>query len=213
MRHQHAVVIKERRHQRGAHACYTTTFISAPPAHRSMRPTNGSEATQKRPHTRPETRPENSVISGILAVKPKLRQMFSHARASRGTKTHLKRRTRLQAERRARLHLPRGNELRRRHLLAVAELRLAGVDAAALSGDHETAVLRLDHLADLPLDRAESAHQLLAAVEELQLHAVQRGPRTGRRIGRADQVVDEIHVVRPVDAGFGLAEPALVAGL
>src|ERR1044071_970291 len=149
-------------------------------------------------------RPENSVISGIFAVKPKLRQIFRRALARPARKRDLKRRNRLQAEPRARLHLARGNELGRGQLLAIAELRLAGVDAAALRGDDEAAVPHLDHLADLALHRAEGAHQLLAAVEELQLHAIQRGPGTGRRIGRADQVVDDLHMVRPVDPRLGL---------
>src|SRR5207248_3751782 len=73
-----------------------------------------------------------------------------------------------------------GNKLRRGDFLAVAELGLSGVDAAALRGDHQPALTCLDHLAHLSLYRAEGAHQLLAAVEELQLHAVEHGPGAGR---------------------------------
>ena len=54
---------------------------------------------------------------------------------------------------------------------------------------------------------------MLFRVEHLEFHPVQGGPRAGRRIAAANQVVDEIHVVGPVDARLALAAPAFIAGL
>src|SRR4029079_5266287 len=113
----------------------------------------------------------------------------------------------------ARLDRAAQDQLCSADLLAVAQFRLADVDATALRGDHHAPVLRLDHLADLSLHGAERTHELLARVEELQLRAIERRPGARRRIGAADQVVDGVDMVRPVDLRLGLAEPAFVRGL
>src|SRR5215467_13317491 len=104
-------------------------------------------------------------------------------------------------------------EFGRRHLLAVFVLGLEHLDATALRGDEEALRADFGDLADLALHGAEGAHQVLAAVEDLDLLAGERGPCARGGIAAADQVVDEIDVVRPVDLRFAGAAPALVARL
>ena len=64
-----------------------------------------------------------------------------------------------------------GREFAGGDLLAVLVLRLEDLDLAALRGDEEALGADLGHLADLALDGAECAKQMLAAVEDLQLLA------------------------------------------
>src|SRR5215831_15727613 len=96
-------------------------------------------------------------------------------------------------------------------LLAVLVLGLEHLDPPPLSGDEEALRADFGNFADLPLHRAEGAHQVLAAVEDLDLLAAERGPRAGGRVAAADEVVGEIDVVRPADLRFGGAAPAFVA--
>src|SRR5688572_17592084 len=96
---------------------------------------------------------KNSGLSRIFAVKCKLRQIFRRAQAPRSRERFTKT-AGLAAEKGARLDLARGNEVGGRDFFAIAELGLAGVDPAALGGNHQAAVGRLDYLADLALDRA-----------------------------------------------------------
>src|SRR5882672_9123503 len=106
-----------------------------------------------------------------------------------------------------------GNELRSGDFLAFFVLRLEDLDTPALRGDEKALRADLRYLADLAFHGAERAHEMLAAVENLDFLAVQRGPGSRRRIAAADEVVREIDVARPVDLRLGGAAPALVAGL
>src|SRR5882672_5079577 len=99
------------------------------------------------------------------------------------------------------------------YLLAVFVLRFEDLDPPALGGDEETRGADLGNLSDFALYRPEGAKQVLAAVEDLQLLAVERGPGAGGGIAAAYEVVGEVDVGRPVDFRFGGAAPALVARL
>src|SRR5688572_15386673 len=103
--------------------------------------------------------------------------------------------------------------LGRRDLLGILALYLRDLDLPALRGDAHAGVGYLGDLADLALHRAERAHRVLLRAEELQLLAAYRGPCARRRIRPADEVVDEVHVVVPVQLRLVGAEPALVGGL
>src|SRR3974377_1291540 len=105
------------------------------------------------------------------------------------------------------------DELRRGDFLAVFVLGLEHLDAPSLGGHEEALRADFGDLADLALHRAEGAYQMLAAVENLDLFAVQRGPGAWSGIAAAYDVVDEIDVVRPADLRLGGAAPALVARL
>src|SRR5215467_4072833 len=96
-------------------------------------------------------------------------------------------------------------------LLAVLVLGLEHLDPPPLSGDEEALPADFGDFADLPLHRAECAHEVLAAIEDLDLLAAERGPRARRGVAAADEVVGEIDVIRPVDLRFGGAAPAFVA--
>src|SRR6185503_21279763 len=85
--------------------------------------------------------------------------------------------------------------LGRTELLGLLALHLGDLDLAALAGDAHRRVGDLGDLADLALHVAELAHQVLLRAEELDLLAVERGPRARRGIGGADQVVHARDVV------------------
>src|SRR5262249_52101437 len=89
-------------------------------------------------------------------------------------------------------------EFRCGDFLAVLVLRLEDLDPPPLGSDEEALGADFGDLADFSLHGAEGAHEVLAAVEDLDFLAVERGPRAGRGIAAADQVVDEIDVGRPV---------------
>src|SRR3989442_3904351 len=97
-------------------------------------------------------------LGWIVAVKTTLRQIFTRVLESEMKSV---------AEDRAGLDRARGNKLRGAQFLAVAELGAQHFDAAALSADLEALVGQLDQFADLALDRAESAHRMLAGIEDL----------------------------------------------
>src|SRR5438309_2229828 len=107
------------------------------------------------------------------------------------------------------LDLTRGHELRGGDFFPLAELGAQHFDAPALGAHLEALVRNFNHFADLALHRAEGAHQVLARIEDLQLLTGERGPGPGRRVAAADRVVDEVDGVRPVEARFGFAAPAL----
>src|SRR5215475_5467401 len=89
------------------------------------------------------------------------------------------------------------------HLLAVLMHGLEHLDPPPLGGDEEALRADFGDFADLPLHRAERAHEVLAAVEDLDLLAAERGPRARGGVAAADEVVGEIDVVRPVDLRLG----------
>src|SRR5688572_15102389 len=117
------------------------------------------------------------------------------------------------AEDEARLDRAGGEQLPGCDLLAIPQLRAQHFDAPALRSHLEGLVGDFHHLADFALDCAVGSHDVFAGIENLQLAARSGAPGAGRGIAAADQVVDEIDVVRPVDARLGLAAPALVARL
>src|SRR5215467_14891718 len=90
------------------------------------------------------------------------------------------------------------DEVGRGDFLALFVLGLEYLDAAALGGHEEALRADFRDLADLALHGAEGAHPMLAAVEDLQPLAVDRGPGARRGIAAAYEVVDEIDVVGPV---------------
>src|SRR5690349_9382732 len=73
------------------------------------------------------------------------------------------------AEQRAGMQADRERQLRRREFLRLLRLGLEHLDLAALAGDAPAFGPDLDHLADLALDGAESPHQMLPRVEDLDL--------------------------------------------
>ena len=60
--------------------------------------------------------------------------------------------------------------------------------------------------------RAESRGGDLSRVEQIEFLLAVHRPGAGRRVAAADQVVDEIDMVRPVDPRLGFAHPALIGG-
>ena len=88
------------------------------------------------------------------------------------------------------------------------------LDEAALAVHDQRAVVDRHDLAELlALHLGEGAGDALRRVEHEQLLAIERGPGAGCGIAAADQVVDDVDVVRPVDARFRIADDALVAGV
>ena len=106
-----------------------------------------------------------------------------------------------------------GAELARLQFLAVLIAQREDFDLAALRGDAEAVVAQSRSRCRWPLDLGEGARGVFAGVEQLQLLAVEQRPRARRRIAAADQVVDEIDVIVPVDARFGIAAPTFIARL
>src|SRR6185369_6955689 len=98
-------------------------------------------------------------------------------------------------------------------LLAVFETRFQHLDNAALRGDLKALGRYVGDLADLPRHIGEPAEQDFARVKYLQLFAVMRRPGPGCRVAAANQVIDVVDGLGPVDSGFGGAAPTLVARL
>src|SRR3954466_4364793 len=98
-----------------------------------------------------------------------------------------------------------------RDLLAVAALAAQYFDEAAGAVHGHTLGAGLDDLSDLlAAYRAERRGGDLPRVEDLQLLAVHRRPRPRRRVATADDVVGRVDMLRPAEAGFRVAHPALV---
>src|SRR6185503_6606140 len=92
-----------------------------------------------------------------------------------------------------------------------AEPRLQHLDVAALRGDLEALRGHVRHGADLAAHVREAPEEDLLRIEDLQRLAAGGGPGARRRVAAADQVVDVVDRLRPVDARFRGAAPALVA--
>src|ERR1700732_1538313 len=90
---------------------------------------------------------------------------------------------------------------------------LENLDLSTLRRNEQALTFYRRHLADAALDLRESAMGVLASVEQLQLPALERCPRARRRVTAADQVVDQVDVVVPVNPGLGCATPSLIARL
>src|SRR5262249_18507295 len=134
------------------------------------------------------------------------------SRAGRAVTTPAWARTsRLAAEQRARRQTCGARELAAGDLLPVFAARAQHFDEAALRGHLEARVGNVGDLADLALHVGEAAEKMLARVENLDLLAAKRAPRSRRGVAAADEVVDRIHVVAPGEARLAVAAPALVA--
>src|SRR5688500_172536 len=107
----------------------------------------------------------------------------------------------------------RARELSTADLLAVGTACAQHFDRPALRGHAKARLGDVGHFADLAAHVGIATEGVFLRVEDLDLLAVQRGPRARRRIAAADHVVDEIDRIGPVDLGFGIAAPAFVARL
>src|ERR1022692_4640575 len=97
-----------------------------------------------------------------------------------------------------------GAELRGLELFAVTESKREHFDLTALRTHKQALFGDCGDGADSAFDLGESARRMLACIEQLQLLAVQLCPRGGRRVAAANEVVDDVHVVMPVDLCFGV---------
>src|SRR5580658_3776048 len=104
--------------------------------------------------------------------------------------------------------------LARGDLLAVIEAAAQQLDGAAGRVDGDARRRRRDDLAGaMALHRGEGAGDMLLRVEEVEPAAAERRPGAGRRVAAADQIVDGLDMMAPVDARFRFAHPAFVGRL
>src|ERR1700722_4710048 len=97
---------------------------------------------------------------------------------------------------------------------AVVEPEARHVDETALRVDADAVRPRRDDLAQFfAAHTAKGRRHDLPRVEQVEPLVAHRRPGARRRIAAADQIVDEIDVVRPVDAAFRFAHPALIGRL
>src|SRR5579871_4032630 len=96
--------------------------------------------------------------------------------------------------------------------LTVLEFSLQNLDQPTLGSDLEALRGNIRDLADLSRHVGKTPEEGLAAVEDLQLFAVECGPRARRRIASPNQVVDVIDGLGPINFGLGRAAPAFVTG-
>ncbi len=106
-----------------------------------------------------------------------------------------------------------GAHLRRRQFFAAVVAQLEDFDLAALRRHGDTLLADGGDGTDGALDLGKGLHRMLARGMHLQFLAFETGPCRRGRIAAADEVVDQVDVVVPVDARFGAAAPALVARL
>src|SRR5439155_208370 len=86
--------------------------------------------------------------------------------------------------------------------------RVGGLHEAALCENSHPPVADRDHLADLASPHhADGPGSDLACIEQIEFTLAEIRPGAGRGVAAADQVVDEIDMVRPVDVRFGLTHP------
>src|ERR1700724_2636319 len=104
-------------------------------------------------------------------------------------------------------------DLRRGGLLAVLVPELENLDLSTLRRNEHALAFDSRHRADGALDLRKSPMGVFASIEQLQLPALERGPRGRCRVAAADQVVDQVDVVVPIAPGLGRATPSLIARL
>src|SRR5689334_3433775 len=107
----------------------------------------------------------------------------------------------------------RTREIASAELLSVRAASAQDLDHSALSGDTEAFFRDVGNFADLSDDICVASERALARIKELHLLTVHSRPCTGRRVAAADQVVNEVHVISPVYAGFSFPAPAFVSRL
>src|SRR6202012_2466579 len=102
-------------------------------------------------------------------------------------------------------------KLRGGQFLSAVVPDLEDLDLASLRRNSNALIADFGHGADAALHLRESARRVLARVVQLQSPVVEQGPRAGRGITAADQIVGLINVGMPVDARLRLTAPAFVA--
>src|SRR4029079_19270362 len=80
-----------------------------------------------------------------------------------------------------------------------------GKDRAVTSRDGDAVAVDGDDLPGL------AAARHLGAVKDVDLLSLDRAPGAGRRVGRADEIVDIRRRLGPIDLGYILLEPAFVS--
>src|SRR5215475_7616126 len=98
-------------------------------------------------------------------------------------------------------------------LLAVDGLDASNLEAPVRAHDFEAVGLHRYDLAELSADTLRVLGRQRFSVEDLELLAVQRRPRPGRGIAAADQAIDLLPRLTPVDPRIVRTAPALVSGL
>ena len=88
------------------------------------------------------------------------------------------------------------------------------LDQPAMRADREAAAFDLHYLAGLEaFHRGEYVHWDFLRLEEIEFLLTPFAPSARRGIAAADEVVNLVGVVRPVDLGFGGAAPAFIGRL
>src|SRR5262245_8178639 len=116
------------------------------------------------------------------------------------------------AEPRSRGELCARDEFTGSDLGAVRRFHAQDLDAAIGADDGEAVGAHLDDLPELARDSLGVAGRQRFDVEDLQGLAIERRPRTGRRVAAADQRIDLAPRLAPVDAGIVSCAAALVRG-
>src|SRR5215475_11008532 len=106
-----------------------------------------------------------------------------------------------------------GGEFPGRDLGAVVGLHAQKLDAAVGADDGEPVGSDLGDLAHLAADALGVARGQGLGLEHLQRLALERRPRTGRRIAAADEIVNLPPGLAPVDAGIVAPAAALISRL
>src|SRR5215468_1557136 len=123
------------------------------------------------------------------------------------------RRTMGSGEARSGGELGSGSKLAGTDFRAVGRLYAHDADAPVGAHDGESVGIDRDDLAHLAGDPLGIARGQRPGVEDLQLLAIEVGPRAGRRIAAADEVVDLAPRLAPVDMGIVSAAAALIGRL
>src|SRR5581483_77580 len=95
---------------------------------------------------------------------------------------------------------------------AILELGLQHLNRSALSDDVEALGGEAGNFADLAADIGKTPEYKLAGVEDLKPSTVQGGPCARSGIAAANQIIDVVEGLGPVDLRLGGAAPSFIAG-